>query len=395
MQLKRKLSSYYVKTSEQYTKKLDAEFSNLNFPYKIEPVKHDMKLQIGPIISHPLYQQEIYLFSYRFNDLLSKCKYYFLHRNNLQYERMSVEEKKNLMDKLINSSFAVSTITLEDQDFYKVNALDLVRTRTVNLKGGYVYIPHKDIVTIGLNDFRIRLFCISHVLSFFFQLTARSLPAVHHGYVDQDYSIQKSIGNMSLEQIDPLSVKSYPLSVRQLHRMQYKLFLKGIGLTLDQALQFWRSEFVKGKVDAAKFDKAYAYSICHMFGKEGKRTDYTPYSCMKVILSNPPSQGDHDPELLKQKLWSYKVSPSGISQILEFRGNALTCQKYSELSHSIEDSGLSLNHPNQYCMESQKLLGGPVAGVKVEVKRQDNPPTRPLEVVAEMTKDLDSFFQDA
>lgn len=45
-----------------------------------------------------------------------------------------------------------------------------------------------------------------------------------------------------------------------------------------------------------QFDKAYAYSIRHMFGKEGKRTDYTPYSCMKVILSNPPSQGDYHGE---------------------------------------------------------------------------------------------------
>lgn len=35
-------------------------------------------------------------------------------------------------------------------------------------------------------------------------------------------------------------------------RMQYGLFLKGIGLSLEQALQFWRSEFVRGKVDADK-----------------------------------------------------------------------------------------------------------------------------------------------
>lgn len=33
-----------------------------------------------------------------------------------------------------------------------------------------------------------------------------------------------------------------------------------------------------------------------MFGKEGKRADYTPYSCMKVILSNAPGQGDHHGE---------------------------------------------------------------------------------------------------
>lgn len=37
------------------------------------------------------------------------------------------------------------------------DALDLVRTRKVYLKGGYAYIPHQDIVTIVLNDFRTRL----------------------------------------------------------------------------------------------------------------------------------------------------------------------------------------------------------------------------------------------
>lgn len=37
------------------------------------------------------------------------------------------------------------------------DALDLVRTRKVYLKAGYVYIPHHDIVTIVINDFRTRL----------------------------------------------------------------------------------------------------------------------------------------------------------------------------------------------------------------------------------------------
>lgn len=37
------------------------------------------------------------------------------------------------------------------------DALDLVRTRKVYLRAGYAYIPHQDIVTIVLNDFRTRL----------------------------------------------------------------------------------------------------------------------------------------------------------------------------------------------------------------------------------------------
>ncbi|XP_061203837.1 DNA primase large subunit isoform X3 [Neopsephotus bourkii] len=120
---------------------------------------------------------------------------------------------------------------------------------------------------------------------------------------------------------------------------------------------------------ALAFDKGYAYSIRHNYGKEGKRTDYTPYSCMKIIMSNPPSQGDYhgcpfrhsDPELLKQKLQSYKIAPSGITQILELVKGMhyqLACQKYFELTHYVDDIGFSLNHPNQYFTESQRLLNG-------------------------------------
>ncbi|XP_072533158.1 DNA primase large subunit [Salminus brasiliensis] len=453
----------YVKSSEQYSKKLYTEISNLNFPCKTEVDESSLnKNQVGPTelekrrkdhISHFILrlaycqtedlrrwfiQQEMDLFRYRFSDLPSKYKTEFLHRNNLKYDTISAEEKMNLKDQLINSSFGFSGITVAEQDFYKVpfqDALDLVRTRKVFLRGGYAYIPHQEIVAIVLNDFRTRL---SKALA----LTARSLPAVQsderlqpllnhlsHAYVGQDYSIQKNIGKISLEQIDPLSAKSFPLCMRQLHkalrehhhlrhggRMQYGLFLKGIGLTLEQALQFWRSEFIRGKVDTDKFDKAYAYSIRHMFGKEGKRTDYTPYSCMKVILSNPPSQGDYhgcpfrhsDPELLKQKLQSYKLSPSGIVQILELVKGMhyqLACQKYYELTHNIEDAGFSLNHPNQYFMESQKLLGGG-REIKKEVempqKVQENTASNGTGVqrqpntkqALEEMGDLDSYFVD-
>lgn len=65
-------------------------------------------------------------------------------------------------------------------------------------------------------------------------------------------------------------------------------------------------------MDPDKFDKGYSYNNRHSFWKEGKSSDYIPFSCLKIILTNLPSQGDYygcplshsDPELLKQKLQS-------------------------------------------------------------------------------------------
>jgi DNA primase large subunit len=58
-------------------------------------------------------------------------------------------------------------------------------------------------------------------------------------------------------------------------RLQYGLFLKTIGLPVDQALLFWRREFSILTED--KFQKNYAYNIRFNYGLEGKRVNYTAY----------------------------------------------------------------------------------------------------------------------
>uniref|UniRef100_A0A8D0GM50 DNA primase large subunit n=1 Tax=Sphenodon punctatus TaxID=8508 RepID=A0A8D0GM50_SPHPU len=406
----------YLKGSPEYKSKLEMELKKLKFPYRAlaeEDYDARRKDHLSHFILRLAYcqseelrrwfiQQEMDLFRYRFTELTEDLIKNFLTYVNLAYNAISKEEKDTCADKLVNSTPGFSGAKVVDMAYYKVpwsHAVDLVRTRRIYLHDGFAFVPHQDLVAIVLNNYRTNL---SKALA----LTARSLPVVQsderlqpllnhlsHAYVGPDYSIQKNTGKISLEQIDALSVKSFPLCMRQLHkalrdnhhlrhggRMQYGLFLKGIGLTLEQALQFWKSEFIRGKVDADKFDKGYAYSIRHNYGKEGKRTDYTPYSCMKIILSNPPSQGDYhgcpfrhsDPELLKQKLQSYKISPTGITQVLDLVKGMhyqLACQKYFELIHDVDDIGFSLNHPNQYFAESQKLLSG-----GREIKKERNQP---------------------
>lgn len=67
-------------------------------------------------------------------------------------------------------------------------------------------------------------------------------------------------------------------------RLQLGLYLKGIGLSMEESLTFWKQEFTKKKdIDGDKFEKNYAYNIRHSYGAEGKRNDYKPWNCTKVI----------------------------------------------------------------------------------------------------------------
>lgn len=85
------------------------------------------------------------------------------------------------------------------------------------------------------------------------------LTSLHVRYIGDDYATKNSVdGQVSRHMIDELSAKSFPLCMRQLHeafrhnhhlryggRLQYTLFLKGIGMTLEDVLTMWREEFSK------------------------------------------------------------------------------------------------------------------------------------------------------
>lgn len=148
-------------------------------------------------------------------------------------------------------------------------------------------------------------------------------------------------------------------------RLQYGLFLKGIGVTMEDSLRFWREEFSK-MMEPDKFDKAYAYGIRYNYGKEGSKTNWTPYSCMKIITSPVAAQDtcgcpfkNFDPVALKSKLSSYGLSTISVQEVMSYvtKGHfQLACARYFEVTHDLKlEEGIT--HPNQYFELSQVLMG--------------------------------------
>lgn len=146
-------------------------------------------------------------------------------------------------------------------------------------------------------------------------------------------------------------------------RLQLGLFLKGAGLPLEEAMRFWRDGF--GNLAGDDFDKRYAYGVRFNYGKEGKRADYTPYSCVKIVAT-PVDSGDcagcpyktQPPEVLASLLGSrLRLSADRVSEVV---GRArqghyqLACASTWEAVHSGKELDSGVNHPNQYFDASRK-----------------------------------------
>ncbi|KAF2359407.1 DNA primase large subunit eukaryotic/archaeal [Trinorchestia longiramus] len=311
----------------------------------------------------------------------------FIRDNDLYFSPITneelLEERENL---LAGTQKITSSEQMEGRTFYKVpftDALELVRSRRVFLKMGYAYVPDTELVTLITAFYRTSL---SKALA----QTCRALPQLEDDerlmmllqdfdrrYTGSDYSSKNATAAaITPAMLDTLAAKAFPLCMRKLHdtlnsnhhlkhggRMQYGLFLKAAGLSLEDALHFWRSHFTKN-MDVEKFDKQYAYTIRHNYGKEGKRTDYSPYSCIKIISGSVGPGDAHgcpfkltDAPVLRQRLIAYGISSAAAGEVVELSTKGhyqIACQKYWEAVHNATlDCGV--NHPNQYLEESRKF----------------------------------------
>ncbi|XP_072751767.1 DNA primase large subunit isoform X2 [Anoplolepis gracilipes] len=253
------------------------------------------------------FKQETRLFKWRFSSLNNEGIKQFMCINNFNFTPISQNEKEGIKEYLKMSSLHISNIA--NIQFYKVlfsHVISLVKKRKVFIMNGEAFVPEGEIAFVFVPYFKRNLISnfeaaredranlynderFTHIFT-----NLENNIHIENTILVQDREIQQCV---SLDRLDTLSETSYPLCMRVLHkalrknhhlthggRIQYCLFLKGIGISLSDVMNLWKSEFTK-IMDEAIFNKEHSYQVRFAFGQEGSRRDYQPFTCLKIMES--------------------------------------------------------------------------------------------------------------
>jgi DNA primase large subunit len=297
-------------------------------------------------------------------------------------EAKLIPQKELEASKLMSLILASTPNIKLETKIYQVpftHALDLVQHRQVFVRRGMAYIPESKLVHLVTARFRASLSRQLVLLSAVpttpgLQRTQGFLKnvATVHAIKDQFQTDGDSISDLNASNV-PAHIKHMPLCMAQLQmglqkekhlkhwgRLQYGLFLKGAGLSLEDALTYFERMFVgKG------FSKEYAYNWRHMYGKEGKRANYPAYSCAKVINSNAPNANEHhgcpfkhgsvqEVTTLLGRLGVNPQQQKGIIAQQQSHNYQLACVEHFKVTHPNAESNSNVqtdnlgNHPNAW-----------------------------------------------
>jgi len=325
---------------------------------------------------------ESMLFRMRFVTDTANERKEFVDSLDFDWENVSEEEKRKLYEELS----AANGKPIDQEAFFKVDFTrvpDLVDGRRVYLRNGKAYVPVSAQISLVLQDFCLRL-------EKGLEMTARALPRLDEddrlipilnhlslGFSAPEFvSDTTAIGEIKAAQVDEL-VQHFPLCMRNLHsslrrekhlkyfsRLQYGLFLKGIGLSVEEALVFWRTAF--STITDDKFNKEYRYNVRHSYGLEGTRRNYKPYSCQQILTEHPPGPGDaHGCPYRTFSLENLTAAVEGMgirdAQVLRTVKDAVKNRHYhvacTKVFETITSTSLteSINHPNLYFEKSVEI----------------------------------------
>ncbi|KAI9914752.1 hypothetical protein PsorP6_008059 [Peronosclerospora sorghi] len=211
-------------------------------------------------------------------------------------------------------------LDLSKHGIYRVpfmDAPDLVKTRDVLVRDGFCLIPLRKMKFVAIYRYQQ---CLENQMRDL-QCAVPAQPLEFERLtpiLDEFLSMARSFTSsttpfgtkagkhkLQVAEIDRIAEKHFPLCMKHLHRklrehhhlkydgrVQYRMFLKGAGVGVNDCIEFFRTEFVQ-KIPAAKFDKEYAYHIRHSYGLEGSRKDYAPLSCEQIMSRSAPGHGQY------------------------------------------------------------------------------------------------------
>jgi DNA primase large subunit len=258
------------------------------------------------------------LFRLRYRQEDSTERANFITSLNLSWNTVEEAEKQELFTQLMAATGPFRRD--EKPEWFKIDweqVPDLVEHRKVFLKAGMAYVPQREQMSLVTTEFTKHLDAA-------LEQTSRALPRI-----DEDDRISPILAHLSKSfttpdagydsssslpsnlqpnaaNVDRLA-QHFPLCMSNLHttlrsnahlkhygRLQYTLFLKGMGMSLEDCLIFWRRSF--RLMTDEKFAKEYKYNIRHAYGDVGgdanrRGRGYTPYSCQKLLTEALPSGG--------------------------------------------------------------------------------------------------------
>ncbi|UKK01256.2 DNA primase large subunit [Theileria orientalis] len=241
------------------------------------------------------------------------------------------------------------------------DASQLVRMRLVSLKDAMAYVPPSSLFSVISSLFKVSLQQSIRFLSdnqslldsnvFSDERLSGFLKLLPGAYLGNDYSKfnYSDENRLSLSNINQIYKLTFPPCMRRLFsnylrthhlkhwgRQQLWLFFKGAGMTLEESTNLNRTLWH----DSNNFEKEHAYNIRHMYGKEGRRANYPPYSCSKIINNLPGNvagsvHGCPFKELDAKNLYSllkeFGLQPNQLDPIIDIKNThqyQLACVEY-------------------------------------------------------------------
>ena len=232
---------------------------------------------------------ETTLFKHRFSKLDSFAKAAFLQDHAMEYKPISSEEfssvKSGLSEVLhgmMKRDDADNILATGASGFYSVpfeEVADLVRGRRVFMSQGQAFVPRDQLTSLVVGAFRAGLSkqlavasrrWAQHVAGDEKERLAPVIVSLSKRYLGRDFGSKGegdgSVDEITLKDLPSASKISFPLCAKNLFdavkrehhlrhegRRQLQLYMKGIGLSLEDAMLFWKTEFCK-KIPAEKFE---------------------------------------------------------------------------------------------------------------------------------------------